>query len=160
MEKNSNENAAGQTSRTQSSENANGIAQISAEEKAAKKAKRDAAREKAKAKKIKAEADAKAEIKKAKKDAAKKSELNPNLSKPGVIRSIADMIISNKKKGLTKKEILARLVKKFPEREEIKMFATINAQVPTRLNREKGLKIEKKNDHYIQIGALPKEWKK
>lgn len=99
--------------------------------------------------------------KKAKKAApkAKESEINPNLSKPGVIRFIADSIIANQKRGLSKKEILARLVKKFPEREEIKMLATINAQVPNRLNREKGLNIIKDGDKYFQKGSLPKDWK-
>lgn len=65
--------------------------------------------------------------------------------KPGII---ANIIKSITKKHRTKKQILARLEKAFPERDPKKMVKTINVQVPSRLRKDKGLEIEKTDKGY------------
>lgn len=54
----------------------------------------------------------------------------------GVIASIAELLTSSKK-GISKVEILAKLMEKFPERGEAQMRATISVQVPSRINKER-----------------------
>lgn len=68
--------------------------------------------------------------------------------KPGVIVMI---IKSISKKARTKKQILDFLVKKFPDRDPQKMAKTIGVQVPSRLSKEKGLKITKTDKGAYQI---------
>ncbi len=62
---------------------------------------------------------------------------------PRVIASIVEIVQAKavRKTGVTKEEILAELVKRFPDREEKAMKSTIGVQVPGRLIREKGLKL-------------------
>ena len=56
----------------------------------------------------------------------------------GIIATIVDLIeTADKKKGVTKDQILNQLVKTFPDREEVSMKNTINAQVPNRIIRER-----------------------
>jgi len=59
---------------------------------------------------------------------------------PGVIKSIATII---KEKGpITKENILAELVKLFPDRDKDAMKNTINVQIPNRINKEQDFQIE------------------
>ena len=56
---------------------------------------------------------------------------------PGIIASIAKYIEEAGKKGISKEEILKKLKKDFPEREEASMKNTINVQVPNRMSKER-----------------------
>ena len=96
----------------------------------------------AKAKKIRdekaaAEKSAKAE----KKASSKKDPLKPKV--PGVIESIFLAIEKSGEKGISKAQILAHLVQKFPDREKEGMEKTINVQLPKRMSKEREVKIEK-----------------
>ena len=66
--------------------------------------------------------------------------------KPGVIATIVSTIQDHG--PVTKEKILQVLTKKFPEREPESMAKTINAQVPNRINKEKGLNIIKTEKGY------------
>jgi hypothetical protein len=60
--------------------------------------------------------------------------------KPGVITRIVELLrAATKKKPITKEEILADLVKQFPDRVPQAMKSTISSQVPSCLKTEKGL---------------------
>ena len=86
----------------------------------------------------------------AKKDApAKKEKKAPKQSGPGVIATIVACIEGAGKKGITKDEILAVLVKTFPEKEEKSMKSTINVQVPARISKER-FKVENKDGKYFK----------
>lgn len=64
----------------------------------------------------------------------------------GVIGSILEfMTEASKDKPIDKKGLLAKLVKRFPDRDESSMKATINAQVPNRIAKEKKVTV-KTND--------------
>jgi len=65
--------------------------------------------------------------------------------KPGIIATIIKAIT---KKHRTKKQILAKLEKAFPDRDASKMIKTVNVQVPSRLRKDKGLEIEKTDKGY------------
>ena len=82
----------------------------------------------------------------AKSPATDKPEKTKSPKKVGVIATIIKAI---SKKPKTKKQILARLVKRFPDREEAKMMKTINVQVPSRLRKDKELNIQKTDKGYI-----------
>lgn len=82
---------------------------------------------------------------KSKKSATKKSKKTtkkaPAKAKgTGVIATIIELL---KGKAMTKAALLKKLVKKYPDRSEDGMKATINCQVPGRLSKEKGLKVKK-----------------
>lgn len=79
--------------------------------------------------------------KKAEKKAEKaKSSNAPTGKKPGVIATIVECL---EKKPCTHEQILAVLTKKFPDRNPDQMAATIKVQVPSRLRKDKGLKIDR-----------------
>src|SRR4051812_29712345 len=62
----------------------------------------------------------------------------------GVLGAIeAALTSASDKSPLTKPDLLAKLVKQFPDREATAMQRTINCQVPTRMSRERGIKIVK-----------------
>lgn len=82
----------------------------------------------------------------AKTGTTEKPEKKKGKKKPGVIATI---IKSISKKPKTKKQILAKLVKKFPERDADKMMKTINVQVPSRLRKDKELNIQKSDKGYL-----------
>lgn len=67
----------------------------------------------------------------------KKPEKAGEPGKPGIIATIAEMIEKSGKKGVTKAEILAELMERFPNRPEQSMKNTINVQVPARIQKEK-----------------------
>jgi hypothetical protein len=56
--------------------------------------------------------------------------------KPGVIKTIQEMVEKAPKKGVSKEEILDHLTNTFPDREPKSMKRTINVQVPGRINKE------------------------
>jgi hypothetical protein len=71
----------------------------------------------------------------------------------GVIGTIVECLQNaSKDKPVTKEQILKKLVKEFPDREEKGMKATINIQVPSRLNSEKDMGIVRHDDggYYIK----------
>ena len=63
--------------------------------------------------------------------------------KPGVIATIISLL---QKGPITKADILAELVKTFPDREEKAMKSTINIQVPGRLIKDKSLDVVEVKD--------------
>lgn len=67
--------------------------------------------------------------------------------KPGVIATIQELITD--KGPITKEKMLKELVKKFPDREEKSMKNTINVQVPNRMAKDKGIKINKNDKGYF-----------
>jgi hypothetical protein len=71
-----------------------------------------------------------------------KKEKETKVTKPGVISSIVTLLEKAPKKGISKEQILEKLLKEFPERPADKMKATINVQVPSRISKEK-FKVEK-----------------
>src|SRR4051794_18062983 len=65
----------------------------------------------------------------------------------GVIQSIAEFLCSaTKAKPLSKDDLLAKLVKRFPEREAEKLRVTLNCQLGARIERERGIKITKDDE--------------
>jgi len=70
----------------------------------------------------------------------KKATLAKNTKSPGVISTILEIIKSGPH---SKAEILAELKQAFPDRDEKAMKATINAQLPNRLAKDKKVTISK-----------------
>lgn len=68
-------------------------------------------------------------------------------AQPGIIASIMDELVLAKKKNspVTTTEILAKLKKQYPDREEVGMLVTVRAQL-SRLPNEKGFAIDKTRD--------------
>lgn len=91
-------------------------------------------------------ANAKAKDASDKAAASDKAKAPAKAKKVGVIATIIKIIGGGK--PVSKKQILARLVKAFPDRGEQAMSRTINCQLPSRLRSEKGLKIEKSEKGY------------
>lgn len=79
---------------------------------------------------------------------APKAEKEPKAKKPGVIAAIMEMLgKASKTKPITRKEIVAQLVKMFPEREEKSMKATVSSQVPSGIKAEKKIVLGTDNKH-------------
>ena len=74
----------------------------------------------------------------------KQEKVGKKKSGTGVIASIVSIIQSNG--PISKEQIHKRLVKLFPNRPAVGLKSTINAQIPNRLNKEKGLKIKKDDE--------------
>jgi sugar-specific transcriptional regulator TrmB len=85
----------------------------------------------------------------AKKEAVKKEKKFPKQSGPGVIATIVSCIEGAGKKGISKDEILAELVKAFPDKDANSMKSTINVQVPARISKER-FKVENKDGKYFK----------
>jgi hypothetical protein len=68
---------------------------------------------------------------------------------PGVIATIAKAIEDAGENGVSKDEILEKLVATFPERDAGAMKKTINVQVPTRISKEK-FKVGSENGRYFK----------
>jgi len=62
---------------------------------------------------------------------------------PGVISTIFTLVSDSGKTGISKADILAKLVEMFPEREAAGMEKTINVQLPSRMSKERGVEIKK-----------------
>lgn len=112
----------------------------------AKKAGKEAPVTEAKEEKLAAKKDMVKKDAPAKKEGEKKA---PKQSGHGVIATIVACIEGAGKKGITKDEILAVLVKTFPEKEEKSMKSTINVQVPARISKER-FKLESKDGKYFK----------
>lgn len=68
---------------------------------------------------------------------------------PGVFDRIAEALQkATAKKPVTKDDVLAHLVKYFPDREEDKMKVTVNAQIPTRIQSSRGITVHKNENGY------------
>jgi hypothetical protein len=70
------------------------------------------------------------------------------LPKVGIISTIIELLT---KKAMTKDEVLAALVKQFPDRSADGMKSTLNIQVPGRLTKDKGLKFTKNDKGAFKI---------
>lgn len=69
--------------------------------------------------------------------------------RPGVIATIVALLArATETKPVTKSRILSTLVKRFPERGEDKMAATLNMQIPAGLRAEKGLEVHHNDKGY------------
>jgi|GEM_PF-2090552 len=62
---------------------------------------------------------------------------------PGVIGTIFTLVSDAGQSGISKPEILAKLVEMFPDRAEDGMNKTINVQLPSRMSKERGVTIKK-----------------
>jgi len=79
--------------------------------------------------------------------AKKEVKSEPKKKKPGVISTIIEVL--KKGKPVTKEAILAVLTKRFPDRSAESMSKTINVQVPNRIAKEQGIKVEKTKKGYV-----------
>lgn len=70
---------------------------------------------------------------------------------PGVIGSIHEFLTGAGKKGISEDQILAKLSERFPDRDPVAMKKTIRAQLPGRMAKEKGLKIETKTEKDVKL---------
>jgi hypothetical protein len=71
---------------------------------------------------------------------------------PGVIATILTLVTESGKTGISKADILAKLVEMFPDRAADGMSKTINVQIPNRLERERNVKIVKLENGNYAIG--------
>ena len=62
---------------------------------------------------------------------------------PGVISTIITLVSDAPTTGISKAEILEKLVAAFPDRSADAMSKTVSVQLPNRASRERGIKIEK-----------------
>ncbi len=78
---------------------------------------------------------------------AKPAAADKGVKKVGVIATIISCLqAATQKKPVTKAQILAKLVKDFPAREEKAMNITVNAQVPSAIHRSKKGQVGKNDD--------------
>ena len=82
--------------------------------------------------------------------------------KPGIIASIVEFLqgAASEKAALSKKDILSKLTKRFPDTDADGMMKTINAQVPNRLIAQKGINVVKTDDKRFYVRAEAKPAKK
>lgn len=82
--------------------------------------------------------------------------------KPGIIASIVEFLqgATSEKAALSKKDILSKLTKRFPDTDADGMMKTINAQVPNRLIAQKGINVVKTDDKRFYVRAEAKPAKK
>lgn len=83
---------------------------------------------------------------------AKKSKSKTTKKKPGVVAAIIECLQNG---PITKKDILKKLTKKFPDRPAEGMKRTINVFVPSRLINDKGLAVRKDKDGKFFIKGRP-----
>lgn len=76
--------------------------------------------------------------------------------KVGVIATIVSSLLAAGKTGISKEEIHAKLVIAFPERASFSMMATVNVQVPGRINKERDFKLEKLENGNFRKAASKK----
>lgn len=90
-------------------------------------------------------ADAKTELAEAKLALAKLTGKKSGKEKsgPGVIATIFTLVSNADNKGITKADLLTKLVEMFPERAAEGMEKTINVQLPKRMSKERGVNIVK-----------------
>jgi len=90
-------------------------------------------------------ADAKSELAEAKLALAKLTGKKGGKEKagPGVIATIFALVSKADSKGITKADLLTKLIEMFPERAAEGMEKTINVQLPKRMSKERGVNIVK-----------------
>ena len=94
--------------------------------------------------------DLKAQLSEAKQELRKLTgQSNKEPKGPGVIATILTLVTDSGKTGITKQEILDKLVEMFPDRSSEGMSKTINVQLPTRMSKEKKVNIVKENDRFL-----------
>lgn len=70
---------------------------------------------------------------------------------PGVISTIFTLVSDSGKTGISKADILAKLVEMFPDRAADGMEKTINVQLPSRMSKERKVTITKLQDGNFAI---------
>ena len=76
----------------------------------------------------------------------------PESKAPGVLDSIAEFLLSaTKAKPITRPQVLAKLVKRFPEREADALSTTLNCQLGKRIE-QRGIKLHRTEDGYFATG--------
>jgi len=124
------------------------------EKKAAKSPKKEKApkekKEKApKEKKEKAPKEKKEKAPKEKKEKAPKAEKKGKKG-PGVIASIIEFLEAAGDKGITREKVTEKLIKRFPDKNEMSMRNTVKVQLPGRINKEKFEVKKLKKGHYAK----------
>ena len=79
---------------------------------------------------------------KTKKEAEKQAK-KTEPKKPGIIASILEFVQAG---PISKKHIMSKLTKRFPDRDAAGMSKHIVAQLPNRMSKEKGVKIVRDKD--------------
>lgn len=91
---------------------------------------------------------AKKQKKQAKKESTKvvkEAEKKTEPKKPGILDTIQACVQHG---PVSKEQILSKLVKRFPDHSEEGMAKTIDAQLPSRMAKERGIKIVVKDGKY------------
>ena len=94
-----------------------------------------------------------------KKKSDKNSPKKPTEKKVGVIVSIVEFIEASGEKGITKKQIVEKIKKRFPERKEKSIQSTVNVQVPGRIRKDRGLNLVKDDEGRWSIKSKSKSKK-
>ena len=95
--------------------------------------------------------DLKAQLAAAKDELKKLTGKKAEKKGPGVISTIFTLVSDSGKTGISKADILAKLVEMFPDRAEDGMEKTINVQLPSRMSKERGVVIKKLEDGNFAI---------
>jgi len=95
--------------------------------------------------------DLKAQLAAAKDELKKLTGKKAEKKGPGVISTIFTLVSDSGKTGISKADILAKLVEMFPDRAEDGMEKTINVQLPSRMSKERGVTIKKLEDGNFAI---------
>lgn len=95
--------------------------------------------------------DLKAQLAAAKEELKKLTGKKSEKKGPGVISTIFTLVSDSGKTGISKADILAKLVEMFPDRAEDGMEKTINVQLPSRMSKERGVVIKKLEDGNFAI---------
>ena len=95
--------------------------------------------------------DLKAQLSAAKDELKKLTGKKADKKGPGVISTIFTLVSDSGKTGISKADILAKLVEMFPDRAEDGMEKTINVQLPSRMSKERGVTIKKLEDGNFAI---------
>jgi hypothetical protein len=90
--------------------------------------------------------DLKAQLAAAKDELKKLTGKKAEKKGPGVISTIFTLVSDSGKTGISKADILSKLVEMFPDRAEDGMEKTINVQLPSRMSKERGVVIKKLED--------------
>ncbi len=94
----------------------------------------------------------------AEKPKGKKPESAAKNGGPGIIASIVEFLsAATEEKPINKERILAKLVKRFPDRDPDSMKNTINIQVPNRIKTDKHLNVIKTEQGYYIAGKVEAE---
>jgi len=95
--------------------------------------------------------DLKAQLAAAKDELKKLTGKKAEKKGPGVISTIFTLVSNAGQSGISKADILSKLVEMFPDRAEDGMEKTINVQLPSRMSKERGVVIKKLEDGNFAI---------